>query len=307
MSVTSALNPNVVKSGLDALFFKEYNIDEFPYVATANDPLVFYQYASSRASETIEEFKGAGEWSPRAETAKPAEKQPLATNSQTYANEAIAAGIEISKHLVDDDQNQMYMKTIRDFAMTGRISRDKDAMSLYRDSFTSTGGDGQFYFDTDHPITGGTMSNKLTVALSEANLNTAVVNLGEQEGRDGLIRGYTPHCLLVPYALFKTACEITDSELRSGTANNDMNVFSTKYGIYIKTSPYLGTAAGGNDAYWWLLSRNHGMIRFDREEINTNLIDWRIRENRTYYYNGEFRQTVGQSDPFGAIGSTGGA
>jgi hypothetical protein len=303
---TSNLNPSVVKSGLDKLFFVEYNIAELPEIAGANDPNIFRQLDSSKASETIEEFKGSGEWSNRGETQVASQGQFQALYSQTLTNGAMARGVTIAKRFLDDDQHNMLAMHVQEFAGNGRSSRDKDALSLYRTSFTATGGDAQYLFDTDHPVTGGTMSNKGTSTFGEAALNTAIIALAEQKKRDGLIAGYMPSVLLVPIALYKTACEVLMSEQRSNTPNNDINVYSKKYpGLMIKTSPYLGLAAGGSDTAWFLLSRLHGMLRYNREEINTRMIDWKQREDRSYFYDGEFRQTVGQAHPFGAWGSTG--
>ena len=303
--LTSGLNPDVVKSGLDKLFYKEWDAPQLPQIADANDKDVFFQMGSSQASETIEEFKGSGEWEERAELADPSEGQPMAKYSQTLSNKTLSKGITIAKRLFDDDQNGMVSKMVMDFSRKGRASRDKDAMSLYRGAFTTTGGDSQYLIDTDHPTDAGTMSNKVSGALSESTLNDALVALMEQQGRDGVVMGDLASVLFVPAKLFKTAVEITESKVKVGANNATMNFYSDKFGIVVKTSPYLGATAGGSDTAWFLLSKNHSMLRYEREAINTNMIDWKQNKNRSYYYNGELRQTVGQADPFGIVGSLG--
>ena len=117
--------------------------------------------------------------------------------------------------------------------------------------------------------------------------------------------GNMPAVLLVPPALFKTSSEITDSELRSGTADNDMNVYSSKYGITVATSNRLGAAAGGSDTAWFLLSNNHSFMRFVRQGIVTDLVDYKYTKNNVYVYKGEFRESVGAMNYAGAVGSTG--
>jgi len=303
--LTSALNPNVVKTALDDVFMAEWDFRSGPAFADANDSDVFDQQTSSKASETLEEFKGSGYWTARSETAVASEGQPMAVYSSTATHDALSRGIEISKHFMDDDQHSMWTKTMRDFAENGRVTRDKEAFELYRTGFTTTYGDSQYLFDSDHPITGGTQSNKGTVKLSEANFETALIALQEMKGRDGVVKGSVARTLLVPTYLFKKACIILESEMRSGTADNDANVYSSKYNIIIKQTPWIGTAGGGSDDYWFLLARNHGIIRFLREDINTNLIPWQQRENRCYYYSGEFRQSTLAMSYVGAWGSDG--
>jgi hypothetical protein len=306
--LTSALNPRVVKSGLDELFMPEFNQETFLYHADANDTSVFRQKRSTKGAEQIMELKGSGSWKARNEIQESDDSQPQALYYQTITNATLANGMTISKELVDDQQVDIYGDSVVEFAMNGRSTRDSEAFSLYRTGFTATGGDGEYIFDTDHPITGGTMSNKLTVVLSEANLNTAIIALQEQKKRDGIIRGNLPSVLLVPTALFAEACRLTDAKAieRPGTGNRDTNVYSTKYNIMVKTSPYLGTAAGGNDAYWWLMSRNHGMLRYERQAIETKLLTPKQMKADTYWYSGNFRQSVGVGHPFGIVGSTGG-
>jgi phage major head subunit gpT-like protein len=136
-------------------------------------------------------------------------------------------------------------------------------------------------------------------------LNSAIVALYEQKDQAGIVVGSTPQTLLVPPALFKTACEIVESELRSGTADNDMNVYSSKYGINVATSNRLGAAAGGSDTAWFLLGRNHSVTRWVRQGIVTDLVDYKFQRNNNYIYKANFREIVGAMDYVGIVGSDG--
>lgn len=308
MALTSQLNPRTTKSGLDELFFPEFNIKTFPHIADANDTSVFRQRKSTKSAEQIMELKGSGAWNERNEMQESDDSQPIAQYFQTLTNKTMAKGMTITKELVDDQQVDIYGDSVMEFAMNGRNSRDSDAFLYYRTGFTATGGDSQYIFDTDHPVDGDTMSNKLTTALSETSLASAILALGEQKKRDGVLTGNLPSTLLVPYALFPEAVRLTDARSieRPETTDRDINVYSFKYNIMVKTSPFLGTAAGGNDAYWWLLSKYHGMLRFNRQEIETKLLTPAQMKADTYWYSGNFRQSVGVAHPFGIIGSTGG-
>lgn len=111
--------------------------------------------------------------------------------------------------------------------------------------------------------------------------------------------------LLVPMELQKLAIEITDSVLISDTANNAVNFFRSMLGIEVMTSPYLGAAAGGSDSAWFLLSPLHSVRRLIRQGVQTALRDWQYSNDRTYFYQGNFREEYFVTDYFGAVGSTG--
>jgi hypothetical protein len=141
--------------------------------------------------------------------------------------------------------------------------------------------------------------------LSPTALNTAIVQLLEQKSQDGVIMGQQPAYLLVASANFKNATEIVGSQLVSDSANNALNVYSSTYGISVWHSPYLGASSGGSDTAWFILSRNHGVTRYIRQEIETSLVDYIYSTNNNYVYKGCFRETYGVTDYVGAVGSAG--
>jgi hypothetical protein len=111
--------------------------------------------------------------------------------------------------------------------------------------------------------------------------------------------------LLVPPALFKTACELVEAEFKPGTDYSDPNVFSVKYGINVATTPFIGAAAGGSDTAWFLLGTNHSVTRWVRQGVTTDLVDYKFQRNNNYVYKGSFREVVGAIDYAGIVGSTG--
>lgn len=200
-----------------------------------------------------------------------------------------------------------YEKMVRDMGEMGRITRDKNAFAIYRNAFTTTlTADGVALVNDSHvTLSGDTVDNQLTAVLADTPLNDAIVMLAEQKAQDGTIRGYVPATLLVPQKLFKTASTLLDSQLRPQTANNDVNVYSTRYGIEVYTSPFLGAAAGGSDTAWFLLSRNHSVTRWVRQDIETDLVDYKYSRNNVYVYKASFREVVGAISYEGIVGSTG--
>lgn len=307
MSYSSNLNPDVVKTELDDVFDQEWNASTHPGYVDATSGSIFKQLSSDMAAEQEEVFKGVSLWDERDEEEVVGSENPLITNKQTFSMIEFAKKINIPKRFFDDNMHGSYEKMVRDFGRKARATRDDKAIALYRNAFTTTlNADGVAFISDSHvTIGGGTVDNKLTTALAVSSLEDAIVKLVEQKDQANVIMGNMPDTLFVPIALFKTATEITDSVLLADTTDNNVNWISSKYGIKVVTSNRLGSAAGGSDTAWFLLSSNHAVNRWEREAINTNLIDWRYQDNNTYVYKGHFREAVGVIDYSGVVGSLG--
>lgn len=298
---------NVVKTALDDVFSQTFSGDKVPGHATAEDSLVFNQDTTDSSAEIVELLKGVGAWEERAELGDVTGGSPRVANQKTFSVVNFARSIDISKNLFDDNKHSTYEKAIENFARRARTTRDKNAMAPFRLGFTTaTTADAVAVFSNSHTnLNGDTVDNLATPALAEAALNTLIVQMWEMKSQDGEIDGFIPKCLLVPPALYKTGALILDTELRSGTANNDANVYSTRYGIELRTSPYLGAAAGGSDTAWFLLGEGHSVNRYVRQAVQTQLVDWQYQRNNNYVYKGEFREVVGVLSHEGLIGSNG--
>src|SRR3990167_271525 len=308
MSLTSALNPNAVKTALDKVFETEFSYPSLPGVATAQDPLVFMQDTADKAAVIIEQFQGPGYFTERAEQADLDQASPRIGNQKTFSVLNFAKEVDISKNLFDDDQHSVVQKTIRNFARNARLSQDKNAFNQYNLGFTTVlTNDGVALFSNSHvTLDGTTVDNLETGALSESTLNSAFISLAQQKTQDGTLGGHFPACLLVPPALFKTACEITKSELRSSTTNNDLNYYSQIFpGLQVKQSAFLGLSQSGSDTAHFLLSRDHSMYRWVRQGLTTDLVDYKYQRNNNYIYKAEYREVTGAISYEGLVGSTG--
>jgi len=307
MSFNSSLNPSVVKTTLDDVFMQEWNYKNHPGFADATSSKVFKQNTSSNAAEIQEVFKGVGLWESFNEEADVPEDEARITNQKTFSMVNYGKSMDVPKNFFDDNMHGAYSKMTKDFAEKGRATRDQNAFAIFRGAFaTATTADGAYLVsDTHTTISGATVDNKLTAALDEPSLNDAIKMLVEQKDQAGVIMGTMPETLIVPSALYKLACEITDSEQRSGTADNDMNVYSTKYGINVATSNRIGAAAGGSDTAWFLLGRNHGITRWVRQGVNTDLVNYKFQRNNNYIYKANYREVIGCMDYAGIVGSDG--
>jgi len=308
MSVNIARNPSVVKTALDGVHYQEFNGQQHPGYVTALDSGVFNQDTADSSAVIMEILGGSGAWSQTAEEELFAQGQPRVTNQKTFNVAKWAQALDISREFFDDNKHSTWEKMVRGFATRARTTRDKNAFAAFRLGFTTVlTADGEAWFSNSHTnIAGDTIDNLETAALSDSSLNTLMVRLAEQKAQDGEIDGHVAATLVVPVAKFKTACEITKSEQRSGTANNDINYYSQMYpGLRVVTSPFLGAASGGSDDAFFLLSPNHSLTRWVREGMKTDLIDASISRNDVYTYKGSFREVVGVMSYEGAVASNG--
>jgi hypothetical protein len=302
----SAQNLAIVQTELDGVFYQRFNRTEAPGTATALTSEIFKVINVDHVNYIQEVFKGVGYWSTVGETETIPLGTPRVANKQTITVSDFAQGIEISKNLFDDNMHGVYANMVSDFAEMARVTRDRNAFKIFRNAFTTTlTADGSAFISTHTLIGGGTQSNLITGALSATTLNNALVALQTMKNQANVVMGTVGKILLVPPALFKLAIELTQSVLVPDTANNALNVFRSAYGISVYQSPFMSAAAGGSDTSWFLLSDVHTVTRYVRQDVTTSLRDWTLSNNRSYFYQGNFREEVGVVDYVGAVGSTG--
>jgi len=202
---------------------------------------------------------------------------------------------------------------VREMGDEGIATQNQKGFLTYVRAFSASfvGGDGVPLVSASHPIANGLQSNLVSgnPALSPDSLNTAVTQMLEMKKQSGSMGMCVPKTLFVPPALYKYAVEITESKGLADTADNNVNVYSSKYGIYVCQSPFIGTANGGETAgsntAWFLLSDNHSINRYVRESINTSMIAWDQTKNHVNIYTGRYRESTGWDDYIGIVGSAG--
>ena len=134
------------------------------------------------------------------------------------------------------------------------------------------GGDGKALCATDHPIDGGTVANRPTtdVDLNEATLLNGMIsirtNFKDQAGLKVFARGRR---LVVPPALEPTAIRLTKTELRPGTADNDINaIMMTAGGL---PESYMVNDFLTSQYAWFLLTNIDGLSYMQRIAFETDM------------------------------------
>ena len=136
----------------------------------------------------------------------------------------------------------------------------------------SVGGDGVALCSTSHPIDGGTIANtpSAQVDLNEATLLNAMIairyNFKDQAGLKMFARGRK---LIVPPQLEPVAIRLTKTELRPGTADNDVNaILSTAGGI---PEGYMVMDFLTSSFAWFLLTNIAGLAYMERIPFETDM------------------------------------
>ena len=225
-----------------------------------------------------------------------------------YNHETIALGFSITEEAMEDNLydalSGRYTK-----ALARAMAHTKQVKAAYplNNGFTGgafTGGDGVTLFSTAHPlVSGGTNSNRPATYtdLNETSLEAAVIQIAAWTDERGLLIAARPRKLIIPAANMFVATRLLKTELRVGTADNDINAIKTN-----------GTIPEGyavnhfiTDTNSWYIKTDvpNGMKHFERVKLTTGM-DGDFDTGNVRYKARE-RYTFGVSDPLGMFASSG--
>jgi len=188
----------------------------------------------------------------------------------------IALGYAITRKAIDDNlYKSQFMPSnlglIESFAQTKEIY-GANVLNTATTYNASVGGDGKALIATDHPIDGGTIANRplVDVDLNEASLLNGMIsirtNFKDQAGLKIFARGRR---LVVAPANEPVAIRLTKTELRPGTADNDVNaIMMTAGGLpegYM-VNDYLTSASA-----WFLLTNIDGLSYMERVKFESDM------------------------------------
>jgi hypothetical protein len=178
--------------------------------------------------------------------------------------------------------------------------------AVLNNGFTAgyTGGDGVTLFSASHPlISGGVNSNipSTPADLNETSLEAAVIQISLWTDERGLLIAAKPKKLIVPPALQFVATRLLETELRVGTADNDINAIKNNGSIPdgYTINHFL------TDTNAWFLTTDvpNGMKHFVRTPLS-NSMDGDFDTGNVRYKSRE-RYSFGWSDPLSMYGSAG--
>jgi hypothetical protein len=188
----------------------------------------------------------------------------------------IALGYAMTRKAIDDNlyKTQFHpsnLGLIESFHQTKEIY-GANVLNTATTYNSAVGGDGVALCSTAHPIDGGTFANTPTTQtdLNEATLLNAMIsirtNFRDQAALKIFARGRK---LIVPPQLEPVAIRLTKTELRPGTADNDVNaILSTAGGI---PEGYMVMDFLTSNYAWFLLTNIAGLAYMKRIAFETDM------------------------------------
>lgn len=229
--------------------------------------------------------------------------------SYTVVNDDWEATVELDRNDIEDDNVGVVVPETQMAGESAKRLPDEIVYELVNQGFEKRCFDGQYFFDTDHPVGESTVSNKGTMPLSASTKSAAQASLGfarakmrgfkDEDGRPLGVRGTT---LLVPGALEDEANTLKNAErLEDGKVNPYRGTFEVVVGDYLES-----------DTAWFLLDTSKPIKPFIYQERKkpffvqmTDMNAENVFMRKQYLYGAEARAAGGYGFWQLAFGSTG--
>lgn len=223
-------------------------------------------------------------------------------NAQAFQ---VGLGYSITRESLDDNQyvkdfNLMKLPLVNSFNQFKEIN----AANVLNNATTydpTIGGDGVALLSASHPYDGGTWSNTFSTQLdlNESSLIQACLNVrANYVDEAGLKINARAEKLIVPVALTAVAERLLKTELRPGTANNDVNaIISMPGGVKeFLVNDYLTSQYG-----WYLKTTIDGLVMMQRIPFETDM--WVDNNTDNVLIKGYERYVPCYNDPRALYGS----
>jgi hypothetical protein len=300
MAISRAQQLKELLPGLNALFGMEYDQYENEHAE------IYETETSERSFEEEVKLSGFGAAPVKAEGAAIEYDSAQEAFTARYNHETVAMGFSITEEAMEDNlYDSLSARYTKALARAMAYTKQVKAASLLNTGFdTFKSGDNVTLFNASHPtVAGGTNGNRPAVAadLNETSLEQAVIDIAAFTDERDLLIAARPRKLIVPPALMFVATRLLQTELRVGTADNDINALRNNGSIPegFRTNHYL------TDTDAWFLTTDvpNGMKHFVRTAMTTSM-DGDFDTGNVRYKARE-RYSFGVSDPLGIYGSPG--
>jgi len=301
MAISRAQLLKELLPGLNALFgleYKKYGMEHEE---------IFEKDSSDRSFEEEVKLSGFATAPVKEEGSAIAYDNAQEAWTARYTHETIAMGFSITEEAIEDNLydslSSRYTKALaRAMANTKQVKGAAILNNAFDNDFTY--GDGVELCSTVHPLVGGgNNSNEpaVPVDLNETSLEAAIIQISLWTDERGLLIAAQPRKLVIPSALQFVATRILKTELRVGTADNDINAIKTNGAIPegYAVNHYL------TDTNAWFMKTDcpNGLKHFERVKLATSMEgDFDTGNAR---YKARERYSFGVSDPLGIFGSPG--
>ena len=304
MAISRAQLAKELEPGLNSLFglsYDEYN-REYEEIFSIED--------SNRAFEEEVLISGFGSAPTKTEGQGVSFDNASESYSARYTHDTVALAFALTEEAVEDNlYDSLGKRYVKALAKSMANTKEVKGADVLNNAFSSsfTGGDGKSLIATDHPLSGGgSAANRATsmADLNETSLEDALIDISGFTDDRGLTISVQASKMVVPSELVFVAERILNSNLRTGTSDNDLNA--------VKSTGVLPGGYSVNhyltdpDAFFLLTSvtdQGDGLKMFQRSGMETSMEpDFSTGNIR---YKARERYSFGFSDWRGIYGSQG--
>ena len=272
MAISRAQLAKELEPGLNSLFGMNYDEYDREYED------IFVIEDSNRAFEEEVLIVGFGSAPVKSEGQGVSFDNASESFSSRYTHETVSLAFALTEEAIEDNlYDSLGKRYVKALAKSMANTKEVKGADVLNNAFSSSflGGDGKSLIASDHPLAGGgSAANRASTMadLNEASLEDAFIDISTFTDDRGLIISVQPERLVVPPQLVFVADRILQSDLRSGTADNDVNAIKNTGvlpGGYV-VNHYLNDP----DAFFILTSVNEagdGLKMFQRSPMETSM------------------------------------
>ncbi len=277
----------MLEPGLNTLFGLEY--DSYPPEYAA----VFSSNTSNRAFEEDVLLQGFGSAPTKNEGAAVSYDTGSQQWTARYQHETIALAFSITEEAEEDGQyGSIASRYTKALARSMSSTKEIKAANVLNNAQTAgfTGGDGVVLLSASHPTTNGNQSNVLATAadLSETSLESILIQIADMKDDRGLRIAAQGTQLIIPTAYTFVAERLLESQLRTGTADNDINAI--KSGGYLPQGYHVMRRLTDSDAFFVQTDVPDGLKMFQRSpmkkgmegDFETGNVRYKVRERYSF-------------------------
>lgn len=196
----------------------------------------------------------------------------LAARTQELKNKKYEGTFAVPRTAIEDDKIGVYGPAVAELARQAKLWPDKILVDAIIAGGATTTYDGQYFFDTDHPVdmddsASASQANLFTTKpLTSDNYAAVRAAMRTYKAEDGVPLEVSPNLLVVPPALEQTARQILQAEYIIDTFKNSSNYAAAA----MKSNVMKGTAellvlprlSADSDTSWYLLDTTRAIKPF---------------------------------------------
>ena len=266
MAISRAQLAKELEPGLKALFGLEYDRYENEHAE------IFNEESSDRAFEEEVMLGGFGTAPVKSEGGAISFDDAQETYTARYTHETIALAFSITAEAIEDNlYDRLAARYTRALARSMSQTKQIKAAAILNNAFSAGSpiGDGVPLCSNAHPTLSGNRSNQLAVAadLNETSLEQMLIDIAgftDERGLKIAVRGMK---LVIPKELQFIAERVINSNLRSGSADNDVNAMKSM-GM-LPDGAVVNHFLTDTDAFFIKTDAPNGFKMFQRSPIRT--------------------------------------